>query len=526
MGRKVEMAQLEYQASRLVRGVSAAAGLRAGFGDASATEVVSARERGRSGSSSGGLGGAGGGGETELQLQRSRIRARLKLLRQRLEEVKKTRRVQREGRRKSGRPVVAVVGYTNAGKSSLVTALSGQHVSARDRLFETLDPTLRRVHLPSGASVLVSDTVGFISGLPTQLVRAFRATLEEVTHADLLLHVLDASSPQVVAQRKVVLDVLRDLGIPDHVLQERLIEVWNKVDLLQEAPRKTAEGVTSPAAAAAQVTASELADFESGWEWSLPAALPPLDPSPPSSLEKEANRFIREDLWLGNTMEHAVPDLVSELPSPGARVGSAGYPQGSQGNTPGGPRDGSIWDPQGSLVGGQGSGRVGGAESPQGSWDQTEVLRVGQSPQPQNHSRVDVDRPPARGLLQKLPEVADESLETSDSTRPRVAGESGEGQTRDGGRGRARGDALGQLCPEHEAWEGGAEAGEKHSEGVKEGVATSAIAELLQGGEEAGAQRVGGGPIRVLTSVKTRLGLRDLAIELDRLLAKTGLRQP
>ncbi|KAL3161447.1 hypothetical protein ABBQ32_010332 [Trebouxia sp. C0010 RCD-2024] len=246
---QVELAALEYRSSRLVRVLDTATGQRLGFGVDGATEVVSARERGRSGSSSGGLGGAGGGGQSEIQLQRQRVVARRKALQRKLSEVQRTREVQRAGRRRSGKPVLAVVGYTNAGKSSLLQALTRKDTGVEDRLFATLDPALRRVHLPSGREAILSDTVGFISDLPHQLVNAFKATLEEVCEADLLLHVLDASSPDVQQQRRAVLKVLRDLGISEARLQNSLVEVWNKTDLLP--PRLVAAAVTSRHTAAA-----------------------------------------------------------------------------------------------------------------------------------------------------------------------------------------------------------------------------------------------------------------------------------
>ncbi|BDA45810.1 probable GTPase HflX [Coccomyxa sp. Obi] len=228
---QVEMASLDYKASRLVRSLDTATGQRAGFGEGGATEVVSARERGRSGGMSGGLGGSGGGGETELQLQRRRIRTRIKALKRQLAEVRQTRVTQRAGRLRAGKPVCAVVGYTNAGKSSLVSALSGDDVGVQDRLFETLDPMMRQVMLPSGRSAILSDTVGFISDLPPMLIKAFQATLEEVVEADLLLHVIDGSSEQMLAQREAVLAVLRRLGVSEARLQSGVIEVVNKSDV-------------------------------------------------------------------------------------------------------------------------------------------------------------------------------------------------------------------------------------------------------------------------------------------------------
>ncbi|PRW45451.1 GTP-binding chloroplastic [Chlorella sorokiniana] len=249
---QVELASLEYKASRLVRVVDASTGKRTAFGLEGDVEIVSARERGRSGSSAGGLGAGGGQGESELQLQRRRIADRRKLLLRRLEEVRKTRAVQRAARRRSGKPQVALVGYTNAGKSSLLRALSkdAEGVGVEDRLFATLDPTLRRVMLPGGRDVVLSDTVGFISDLPHALVEAFRATLEEVTEADLLLHVVDASSPHALQQRTAVLEVLRELGLSEERLQDAVIEVWNKCDQLPVADAAE-EGLLDVDAAAA-----------------------------------------------------------------------------------------------------------------------------------------------------------------------------------------------------------------------------------------------------------------------------------
>ena len=231
---QVQLAQLEYLGSRLVRVVDPNTGKRRGFGASGEVEVVSARERGRSGAGSGGLGGAGGGGESELELQSRRLSGRKSVLKRQLEEVRKTREVQRAGRRRSGKPLIALVGYTNAGKSSILGALSHDKASivAEDKLFSTLDPTARRVYLPSGRQAIFSDTVGFISALPTQLIDAFRATLEEITSADLLLHVIDASSKRAEQQRDAVLGVLRSLGMTDEELDSKIIEVWNKSDLI------------------------------------------------------------------------------------------------------------------------------------------------------------------------------------------------------------------------------------------------------------------------------------------------------
>ncbi|KAI3451890.1 hypothetical protein Pfo_008555 [Paulownia fortunei] len=229
---QAELAALMYKRSRLVR-VRGPDG-RYTFGGIGEAEVVSARGRG-----SGGRGFISGAGETELQLQRRRILDRRKKLLSEIKEVRRTRAMQRAARkRQGGSPgqeiaTVAVVGYTNAGKSTLVSALSNSYLYCDDRLFATVDPKLSSVILPSGRKVLLSDTVGFISDLPVQLVEAFHATLEEVVEADLLVHVLDSSAPSLDEHREAVMQVLGRIGVPEEKLQN-MIEVWNKVDLLEK----------------------------------------------------------------------------------------------------------------------------------------------------------------------------------------------------------------------------------------------------------------------------------------------------
>lgn len=226
---QAELAALMYKKTRLVR-VRGSDG-RYTFGALGEAEVVSARGRG-----SGGRGFISGAGETELELQRRRISERRKRLLAEISEVRRTRAVQRAARRKHGAVdgvglvTVAVVGYTNAGKSTLVGALSDSDLYSDDRLFATVDPRVRGVALPSGRKVLLSDTVGFISDLPVQLVEAFHATLEEVVEADLLVHVLDSSAPDLEEQRKAVFDVLRQIGVSEKKIRD-MIEVWNKIDL-------------------------------------------------------------------------------------------------------------------------------------------------------------------------------------------------------------------------------------------------------------------------------------------------------
>ncbi|KAH0670970.1 hypothetical protein KY290_026402 [Solanum tuberosum] len=229
---QAEFAALMYKKSRLVR-VRGPSG-RYGFGVGGEAEVVSARGRG-----SGGRGFISGAGETELQLQRRRILERKNQLLSEIKEVRRTRALQRAARKRHGGsdgqeiPTVAVVGYTNAGKSTLVSAVSESFLYCDDRLFATVDPKLRSVILPSGRKVLLSDTVGFISELPIQLVEAFHATLEEVVEADLLVHVLDSSAPNLNEQREAVLQVLGQIGVSEQKLQN-MIEVWNKIDLRED----------------------------------------------------------------------------------------------------------------------------------------------------------------------------------------------------------------------------------------------------------------------------------------------------
>jgi GTP-binding protein HflX len=208
---QVELAHLEYQRSRLVR---------------SWTHLE--RQRG-------GFGFLGGPGETQIEADRRLIGDRIVRLKKDLEQVRRTRGLHRTARRRVPFPVVALVGYTNAGKSTLFNALTGAEVTARDQLFATLDPTMRGLRLPSGRRAILSDTVGFISELPTELVAAFRATLEEVAEADVILHVRDAAHPDSAAQRADVIGVLDGMardGTLDPDWPKRTIEVLNKADLL------------------------------------------------------------------------------------------------------------------------------------------------------------------------------------------------------------------------------------------------------------------------------------------------------
>lgn len=204
---QVELAHLTYQKSRLVR---------------SWTHLE--RQRG-------GFGFLGGPGETQIEADRRVIAERIARIEAELEKVKARRRLHRESRERVPYPIVALVGYTNAGKSTLFNRMTRATVLEADMLFATLDPTLRAIALPHGEKVILSDTVGFISDLPTMLVAAFRATLEEVIEADIILHVRDVSHEDTEAQMQDVEKVLRELGVDDEA-HERLIEVWNKIDLL------------------------------------------------------------------------------------------------------------------------------------------------------------------------------------------------------------------------------------------------------------------------------------------------------
>jgi GTP-binding protein HflX len=204
---QVELAHLTYQKSRLVR-----------------TWTHLERQRG-------GFGFLGGPGETQIESDRRMIEERIARIEAELEKVKRTRKLHRDSRKRVPYPIVALVGYTNAGKSTLFNRMSRASVLSADMLFATLDPTLRAVELPQGLRIILSDTVGFISDLPTMLVAAFRATLEEVIEADLILHVRDVSHADAEAQSLDVEQVLKQLGIAPHD-GARLLEVWNKIDRL------------------------------------------------------------------------------------------------------------------------------------------------------------------------------------------------------------------------------------------------------------------------------------------------------
>jgi GTPase len=228
---QVELAHLVYQKSRLVR---------------SWTHLE--RQRG-------GFGFLGGPGETQIEADRRVIGERIDNIRKELEHVRQTRALHRKSRQRVPYPSVALVGYTNAGKSTLFNALTGARVFAEDTLFATLDPTIRAVSLPGGSKAVLSDTVGFISDLPTTLIAAFRATLEEVLEAELILHVRDIADKTSLSQRSDVNAVLAELGIDAEGEPGRLLEVWNKADLLDEVALRRARN-EAPRAGAILVSAA------------------------------------------------------------------------------------------------------------------------------------------------------------------------------------------------------------------------------------------------------------------------------
>lgn len=253
---QVDLAHLNYQKGRLVR---------------SWTHLE--RQRG-------GAGFLGGPGETQIEADRRILQEKILKLKRELETVRRTRDLHRAKRKKVPFPVIAIVGYTNAGKSTLFNRLTGAGVLAEDMLFATLDPTLRRVRLPHGTTIILSDTVGFISDLPTHLVAAFRATLEEVVEAELVIHLRDISDPDTAAQAEDVEQILADLGV-DASDTVRVVEVWNKIDRLDEANRErllaeAAGGREGPPIAISAVTGEGIDALVSAIEERVAGALQPL----------------------------------------------------------------------------------------------------------------------------------------------------------------------------------------------------------------------------------------------------------
>ncbi|WP_297804261.1 GTPase HflX [uncultured Brevundimonas sp.] len=227
---QVELARLEYERSRLVR-----------------TWTHLERQRG-------GTGSTGGPGETQIEIDRRLIADKIVKLKGELEEVRRTRGLHRKARKRVPFPAVALVGYTNAGKSTLFNRMTGSEVFAKDLLFATLDTTQRTIKLPQGRPAIIADTVGFISDLPHELVESFRATLEEVGEADLILHVRDIASPDSEAQRKDVEEVLSQIPTPEGRTR-RVLEVWNKIDLLDEDVRESVLGQAERLAAQGEAVA-------------------------------------------------------------------------------------------------------------------------------------------------------------------------------------------------------------------------------------------------------------------------------
>ncbi|WP_269929453.1 GTPase HflX [Aminobacter sp. HY435] len=254
---QVELAHLNYQKGRLVR---------------SWTHLE--RQRG-------GAGFLGGPGETQIESDRRALQEKIIKLKKELETVRRTRDLHRAKRRKVPFPVIAIVGYTNAGKSTLFNRLTGAGVLAEDMLFATLDPTLRRVRLPHGTPIILSDTVGFISDLPTHLIAAFRATLEEVVEADLVIHLRDISDPDTAAQAADVEQILADLGV-DAADTERVVEVWNKIDQLDEGNRErlladSADDSKTPPIAISAVTGEGIPSLTSLIEQRVSGELESID---------------------------------------------------------------------------------------------------------------------------------------------------------------------------------------------------------------------------------------------------------
>lgn len=224
---QVELAQLEYRLPRLTH-----------------AWIHLERQAGGGGGRAGGVGGVGlrGPGEKQLELDRREIKARISRIKDELKKVQEQRSQHRAHRRKTNIPVVALVGYTNAGKSTLMNSLTHAGILVADQLFATLDPTTRQLGLPNGQTILLTDTVGFIQKLPTELVAAFRATLEEIAEADLLVHLVDAAHENAIEQKRTVLKTLHDIGAGDLPI----LTVFNKIDLLDEAAREERRQIADP----------------------------------------------------------------------------------------------------------------------------------------------------------------------------------------------------------------------------------------------------------------------------------------
>jgi GTP-binding protein HflX len=298
---QVELAHLDYQRSRLVR---------------SWTHLE--RQRG-------GFGFLGGPGETQIEADRRLIGDRIVRLKRELEQVRRTRSLHRGARRRVPYPVIALVGYTNAGKSTLFNALTGATVMAQDQLFATLDPTMRGMRLPSGRQVILSDTVGFISELPTELVAAFRATLEEVSEADVILHVRDAAHPDSSSQRADVIAVLDGMvkdGTIDEAWPKRTIEVMNKADLMGGVDQVPPRGGSIAVSA---IAGEGLADLKSAIDARIAAGMDLIEITlKPSQGQKLAWLYQHGEVVARADSEDAIHVTVRMLAADRARFESIG----------------------------------------------------------------------------------------------------------------------------------------------------------------------------------------------------------
>ncbi len=310
---QVELAQYEYRLPRLTR----------------AWTHLARQAGGRAGGATGGV-GLRGPGETQLETDQRVIGRRIAQLKRELEEVRAHRSRYRARRRKTGVHTVAIVGYTNAGKSTLLNALSGAGVLVADQLFATLDPTTRRVRLPNGGVALFTDTVGFIQKLPTQLIAAFRATLEEVTEADLLVHVLDGTHPQVMRQAAAVFETLEEIGAAG----KPMISVLNKMDRLSDAALARLQTAFADSVAISALTGAGLGELLVRIEDMLESQMVWLDVLIPFKSGELVDLFHRQGLveWEGHTSKgtHIVGRIPRVLAGRFAGLGKVVRPTGSE----------------------------------------------------------------------------------------------------------------------------------------------------------------------------------------------------